>query len=253
MLSHDSPLPQDGPAMTEIYRNHMNGRAGEDGDAAGSTPRDRLPRRGADEDLVNAQRRALSEPLNNRFERLPNPDLVMHVFPHLSPGRSPVPGYDTTFPMYESVQYAMPGEVAPRYQPGSSVTYPAPATARLAAPAERVELATAEGQRKRQLLAMVEQLSPRTARVLAEYDQRYTARCKTPLSADALMAVPSSGIVAYERMIASAAASDYPLGAIPGGELVRCDIPPTLPPSTPTKPAAATAATPASVDPRGTH
>jgi conjugative transfer region lipoprotein (TIGR03751 family) len=225
LLSHESPLPQDGPMMTDIYRNHLRGKADDGADAEGSAPRARLPRRGADEDAVNAQRRALSEPLNNRFERLPNPDLVMHVFPHLSPGRNPVPGYDTTFPMYETVQYAMPGEVAPRYQPGNSAIYPVPAIARLPQPAERADLATADGQRKRHLLAMVEKLSPRAARVLAEYDERYTARCKTPLSADALMAVPSSGIVAYDQMFANASVADYPRGGIPGGELVRCDSP----------------------------
>ncbi|HET9641887.1 MAG TPA: hypothetical protein VFP68_00665, partial [Burkholderiaceae bacterium] len=42
------------------------------------------------------------------------PDLVMHVFPHLARGRYPVPGYVTVFPMYERVEYAMPGEAAPR-------------------------------------------------------------------------------------------------------------------------------------------
>lgn len=244
LLSHESPLPQDGPVMTDIYRNHLRGKADDGADAEGSAPRDRLPRRGADEDAVNAQRRVLSEPLNNRFERLPNPDLVMHVFPHLSPGRNPVPGYDTTFPMYETVQYAMPGEVAPRYQPGNSAIYPAPAAARLPQPAERADLATADGQRKRHLLAMVEKLSPRAARVLAEYDERYTARCKTPLSADALMAVPSSGIVAYDRMFANAAVADYPRGGIPGGELVRCDTPPSVPPKS-------AVATPALTEPKG--
>ena len=46
------------------------------------------------------------------FPRLPNPTLVMYVFPHLA-GESgaPVPGYTTAFPMYEQVEYALPGEV----------------------------------------------------------------------------------------------------------------------------------------------
>ena len=222
MLSHDSPLPQDGPVMTEIYRTHLNGKPGEAADALGSTPRDRLPRRGADEDVVNAQRRALSEPLNNRFERLPNPDLVMLVFPHLSPGRTPVPGYYTTFPMYETVQYAMPGEVAPRHQAGGSATYPAPLAARQA---QQVELSAADVQYKRHLLTTQEKFSPRAARVLADYDLLYTARCKTALTADELKAVPSSGNVAYERMFIHLTAADYPPGAIPGSELISCNAP----------------------------
>ncbi|HEJ6481861.1 TIGR03751 family conjugal transfer lipoprotein, partial [Pseudomonas aeruginosa] len=43
--------------------------------------------------------------------RLPNPDLVMYVFPHLAGSDpAPVPGYTTVFPFYQRVQYAMPGE-----------------------------------------------------------------------------------------------------------------------------------------------
>ena len=46
-----------------------------------------------------------------QFRRLPNPDLVMYVFPHPSPESGyPVPGYSTVLPMYERVEYALPGE-----------------------------------------------------------------------------------------------------------------------------------------------
>ena len=47
------------------------------------------------------------------FPRLPNPTMVMYIFPHLSgEERTPVPGYVTTFPLYEKVEYALPGEVS---------------------------------------------------------------------------------------------------------------------------------------------
>ena len=46
------------------------------------------------------------------FPRLPNPSLVMYVFPHLAgDAQAPVPGYATAFPMYEQLEYALPGEV----------------------------------------------------------------------------------------------------------------------------------------------
>ena len=46
-----------------------------------------------------------------QFHRLPNPDLVMYVYPHLAGSDPvPVPGYTTVFPLYQRVQYAMPGE-----------------------------------------------------------------------------------------------------------------------------------------------
>jgi conjugative transfer region lipoprotein (TIGR03751 family) len=51
------------------------------------------------------------QPMQQRFARVPNPDLVMVVYPHLSKGKYPVPGYATVFPMYEQTQYALPGEV----------------------------------------------------------------------------------------------------------------------------------------------
>lgn len=47
--------------------------------------------------------------IRSQFPRLPNPDLVMYVFPHLN-GNTPVPGYSTVFPFYTRTQYALPGE-----------------------------------------------------------------------------------------------------------------------------------------------
>lgn len=49
--------------------------------------------------------------IRSLFPRLPNPDLVMYVYPHLSGTEQvPVPGYSTVFPFYQRVQYALPGE-----------------------------------------------------------------------------------------------------------------------------------------------
>lgn len=47
--------------------------------------------------------------IRSQFPRLPDPDMVMFVFPHLN-GNSPVPGYSTVFPFYTRTQYALPGE-----------------------------------------------------------------------------------------------------------------------------------------------
>ncbi|MQL50324.1 MULTISPECIES: TIGR03751 family conjugal transfer lipoprotein [Photorhabdus] len=48
--------------------------------------------------------------ISQTFPRLPNPDMVMYLFPHLVAGNTPVPGYSTVFPFYNQVQYALPGE-----------------------------------------------------------------------------------------------------------------------------------------------
>jgi conjugative transfer region lipoprotein (TIGR03751 family) len=55
--------------------------------------------------------RTAANEIRNLFPRLPNPDLVMYVYPHLGgTEQAPVPGYSTVFPFYQRVQYALPGE-----------------------------------------------------------------------------------------------------------------------------------------------
>ena len=107
----EAVLPQDGPSMQAIYDAHMGEMAAQDP----SVVREALGCRGVSSgegDLAGYSREAFNE-LDVRFPRLPNPSLVMYVFPHLAgPERTPVPGYATTFPMYERVEYALPGEVA---------------------------------------------------------------------------------------------------------------------------------------------
>jgi conjugative transfer region lipoprotein (TIGR03751 family) len=60
--------------------------------------------------------RTAENEIQRQFHRLPNPDLVMYVFPHLAgTDPVPVPGYSTVFPLYQRVQYAMPGERTEAY------------------------------------------------------------------------------------------------------------------------------------------
>ena len=51
--------------------------------------------------------------INSEFKVLPNPNIAAYIFPHMShySGTNvPVPGYTTTFFLYEKNHYAMPGE-----------------------------------------------------------------------------------------------------------------------------------------------
>ena len=58
-----------------------------------------------------AYTRTAQNEILRQFKRLPNPDLVMYVFPHLAGNDPvPVPGYSSVFPLYQRVQYALPGE-----------------------------------------------------------------------------------------------------------------------------------------------
>ena len=55
---------------------------------------------------------AIVEQVVETFPTLKNPFLVMYVYPHLDPeDGTPIPGYWTTFPMYEQIEFALAGEV----------------------------------------------------------------------------------------------------------------------------------------------
>ncbi|MBE0469928.1 MAG: TIGR03751 family conjugal transfer lipoprotein [Methyloprofundus sp.] len=55
--------------------------------------------------------RTAQHELDVLFPRLPNPTLVMYVYPHISAAGVPVPGYSTAFTMFNQPHYALPGEM----------------------------------------------------------------------------------------------------------------------------------------------
>ena len=64
-----------------------------------------------------AYTRTAANELELLFPRLPNPDVYIYVPAHLATElRIPVPGYTTAVPLYDRVEYALPGEggAAPR-------------------------------------------------------------------------------------------------------------------------------------------
>ena len=114
----EAVLGQDGPTMQAIYDQHMQGlqQGGKSPVRATPLARDGIAR-------YHGFVREAARELETRFPRLPNPTLVMYVYPHLSGSeRTPVPGYVTTFPLYARIEYALPGEVR--------VPGPAPAQSR---------------------------------------------------------------------------------------------------------------------------
>jgi conjugative transfer region lipoprotein (TIGR03751 family) len=106
----DSVLPQDGPSMKTIYERHIEEMGARDPRVL----RGGLGHRPVDNDdgALDGYTRQAQNEIEASFPRLPNPTLVMYVFPHLAGDEAvPVPGYATSFPMYEGVEYALPGEV----------------------------------------------------------------------------------------------------------------------------------------------
>jgi len=108
--SKDTILPLEGASMKTIYSEHFNDIGMRDTMNVRQELKAR-PLEADAADLGGYTRDAFNE-LDAHFPRLPNPTLVMYVFPHLAGAeRVPVPGYATTFPMYRQVEYALPGEV----------------------------------------------------------------------------------------------------------------------------------------------
>ncbi len=107
----ESVLPQDGPSMKAIYDGHVHEMNARDPEVLRHELGNRRLNTG-EAALQGYTRDAFTE-IDVLFPRLPNPTLVMYVFPHLAgKTRAPVPGYTTAFSMYEQVEYALPGEVA---------------------------------------------------------------------------------------------------------------------------------------------
>lgn len=108
--SKDAVLPANGPSMKAIYEAHFEDMNVASTDGARAAASSRPP--ATHDPIFDSYTRDSQTELDTRFPRLPNPTLVMYVFPHLAgPSRVPVPGYSTTFLMYERDEYALPGEV----------------------------------------------------------------------------------------------------------------------------------------------
>ena len=106
----DTVLPQDGPSMKAIYEGHVHEMNADNPQVIRGELGSRSIVTG-DAALHGYTRDAFNE-IDVLFPRLPNPTLVMYIFPHLAgEAGAPVPGYTTAFPMYEQVEYSLPGEV----------------------------------------------------------------------------------------------------------------------------------------------
>ncbi|EIF42863.1 putative secreted protein [gamma proteobacterium BDW918] len=112
-------IPTPEQDMKTVYEQHMNG-VGE-GKILDKRAVLRRPMHVDDVELSDYVRTEATA-LRSRFRLLPNPTLYMFVAPHLA-GESgvPIPGYLTEFKMWETDNYALPGEVStmePDYQDG---------------------------------------------------------------------------------------------------------------------------------------
>jgi conjugative transfer region lipoprotein (TIGR03751 family) len=113
--SKDELLPHGDNTMLDIWDQETGGGAPTDRRLADARQSLRRPLTEADVHeapaVAAAYTRTAANEIQRQFHRLPNPDLVMYVFPHLAgTDPVPVPGYSTVFPLYRRAPYAMPGE-----------------------------------------------------------------------------------------------------------------------------------------------
>lgn len=117
----DELLPHGGSTMMDVWDQGASGSSNSTSSRQLLDARQDLRRplqtsqAGVLDDNAHFSRTAQNE-IYSQFKRLPNPDLVMYVFPHLAGSDpAPIPGYTTVFPLYQRVQYAMPGERTEAY------------------------------------------------------------------------------------------------------------------------------------------
>ncbi len=120
--SADTAALKNGPTMAQAYTAAMTGNDSTDGSNQSlsglrSALGDSQPM--ANQTASTAITQATDQ-VNMQFPTLPNPTLVMYVYPHFAGSdQAPVPGYYTAFSFYTRIHYALPGEMPTQSLGGS--------------------------------------------------------------------------------------------------------------------------------------
>lgn len=103
----DKLLPDSGPTTAELIKGHSETLSKSDyGDGAPYHGQTLLPTYSPNSSHSS---RHVSE-LQRDFQRVPNPQIVAYVYPHLNEGELPIPGYFTVFRLYDRDHYALSNE-----------------------------------------------------------------------------------------------------------------------------------------------
>jgi len=108
--SAEKMFPTEGATdMTDVFR--AKGQAGGNNALLETRSTLRRPLEESEHEEPQSYTRSARQEIHSQFIRLPNPDLVMYVFPHLAGNEgAPIPGYSTVFPLHQNIHYALPGE-----------------------------------------------------------------------------------------------------------------------------------------------
>ena len=109
-----SRMPSGSISMSKAYNEAIDGTDNTSAATADTleTVRSELKDSNSNNTNYTAYTRTAYNEINNQFPTLPNPSIVMYIYPHETGSGynlSPVPGYSTVFPLYQHVYYVMPG------------------------------------------------------------------------------------------------------------------------------------------------
>jgi len=105
-------LPDGGPTTKEVYEGHL--ADGYNQDDAASVEFSEHHAAAWEPRYESRWMRTTQNEMSLKFPRIPNIEMQGYVYAHPSPKGHPVPGYSVTFPLYETIHYALPGEVVPK-------------------------------------------------------------------------------------------------------------------------------------------
>lgn len=104
-----SDMPSGSVSMQETYDQAINGTE----DSAGNNSLDDIRQQVAPQDSIPinyaAYTRTPWNAIDSQFQPVPNPTIVMYIYPHMSAdgtNQLPVPGYSTVFPLYDQTYYS---------------------------------------------------------------------------------------------------------------------------------------------------
>lgn len=107
-------MPNGSVSMEKAYNNALNGTDNSGNSGSLKQIRTKLNTLSSSQTNDMNYTRTQKNEINAQFQQLPNPSIVMYIYPHQAGtgyNLTPVPGYSTAFPLYQHVYYAMPGEV----------------------------------------------------------------------------------------------------------------------------------------------
>lgn len=97
-------IPQGGPTMAQVYEEAMQKSNGQTLDQVRGQIRSPVAYNGITE--LSDYTRTSENEINNLFPTLPNPQLVIYVYPHLAgQDETPVPGYSTVFSLFKEEHF----------------------------------------------------------------------------------------------------------------------------------------------------